>query len=193
MEFYNELQRRSANSSSDIHQHLPTLFEYGKTAERIIELGVRDGDSTTAFMAGIEIGGGELWSCDTVAPKFLKQYQETCDRWTFELGDDVERAPYAPNKVDVVFIDTSHAYEHTKAELEVYGSKVKPGGVILLHDTELKSPADAPGTDPDFPVRVAAEEYANAKKWKLDLVTGCYGLGIIHVPAKRTRKKAAAK
>ncbi len=191
MEFYNDYQRR-CNANGDIHQHLPTLFDYASQPDvSIIELGVRDGDSTTAFLAGIEIGGGTLWSCDTVAPKFLKAYQEACPQWTFEWGDDLDRAPHAPTKVDVLFIDTSHTYQHTKAELEIYGPKVKPGGVILLHDTELRSPVDSPPDDPPFPVLEAAKEYAKDRKWKLELIKGCHGLGIIHIPARK--KRAAAK
>lgn len=35
---------------------------------------------------------------------------------------------------DWIYIDTSHCYEGTKAELELYASKIKPGGIIAGHD-----------------------------------------------------------
>lgn len=192
MDFYNEYQRRS-NRNGDIHAHLPTLHEYASTGDcQVIELGVRGGDSTTAFLSAVQHHGGHVWSCDVNAPQFLSAWQEVAgDQWTFVWGDDLERAHTAPRGVDVLFIDTSHTYEQTKAELALYTPKVRPGGVVLLHDTELKSPADSPPSDPPFPVRVAVEEYAEAQGWKLELIAGCNGLGVLHVPEKRKRSGGA--
>ena len=182
MSFYNEYQRR-CNNGGDIHAHLPTLYKYAQKAEQVIELGVRGGDSTMAFLAALTGNGGHLWSCDVQAPKLINAWQEQAgDAWTFELGDDIERASVAPRDVDVLFIDTSHTYAQTQAELELYADHVRPGGVILMHDTELKSPADSPASDPPFPVRVAAEEFCEERGWKLKLIKGCNGLGIIEVP-----------
>ena len=81
-----------------------------------------------------------------------------------------------------MFVDTSHIYHQTVAELELYHTKVRPGGVILLHDVELKSPADSPASDPPFPVRVAVQEFADEYGWDVEFVTGCYGLGILRAP-----------
>jgi predicted O-methyltransferase YrrM len=183
MDFYSEYEQRCANTQSDIHAHLPALYHYASVGDaQIIELGVRGGDSTVAFLAAIQTNGGYLWSCDVNAPPFANAWQTATPQWEFVHGDDLERFPYAPDQVDVVFIDTSHTYHQTVAELDLYHAKVRPGGVILLHDTELRSPADSPASDPPFPVRQAVQEFAEDYGWELELIPGCYGLGILHAP-----------
>lgn len=184
MDFYSEYEARSKNHQSDIYAHLPTLYHYASGGDcQIIELGVRGGDSTVAFLAAIQAHGGHMWSCDVAAPPFANPWQEVMGgQWEFVLGDDLWAHDRAPDGVDIVFIDTSHTYNQTVAELELYHTKVHPGGVILLHDTELKSPADSPVSDPPFPVRVAVEEFAEDHGWKLELIPGCYGLGILRAP-----------
>lgn len=180
---FTEIYQQRCSVVTDIHEHLPTLHDHASIGNAvIIELGVRSGESTFAFLAAIEAHGGTLWSCDTDAPRFLPNVSPVAPFWTFVQGDDLSRWSEAPNDVDVVFIDTSHTYNQTVAELDLYSLKVKPGGVILLHDTELETPAASPPYDPPFPVRAAAEEFAADNGWPLDLIAGCNGLGILRKP-----------
>ena len=62
-----------------------------------------------------------------------------CKRWTFIHGSDMDPDIYAklPPEVDVLFIDTSHEYQHTLDELDAYVPRVVKGGVVLLHDTQF--------------------------------------------------------
>jgi hypothetical protein len=55
---------------SDIVDHLPRLYdEVTRYREpQIIELGVRSGNSTAAFLAAVEKVGGHLWSVDPMVP-----------------------------------------------------------------------------------------------------------------------------
>jgi hypothetical protein len=76
--------------------------------------------------------------------------------------------------VDVLFIDTTHAYAQTSLEIELYLPKVRPGGVVLMHDVELEHPELAPG-DAAFPVRRAIEDAGLS----YELVSGCNGLAVI--------------
>jgi predicted O-methyltransferase YrrM len=165
---------------SDIKQHLPQLHAEASIGDaHVIELGVRSGNSTSAFLAGVEEHGGHLWSVDIARPSlpWLNHPQ-----WTLRVGDDLLLADELPDDVDVVFIDTSHHYLQTCAELALYVPKVKPGGVVLLHDVELERPDGAVVTDPPFPVRVAVDEYCAANGLTPEYVTGCYGLGVIRIP-----------
>lgn len=41
---------------------------------------------------------------------------------------------YAPASLDLVFLDTSHRYEETRAEILAWLPKVRPGGVFAGHD-----------------------------------------------------------
>ena len=165
--------------TSDIQQHLPQLREEAAGAKRIIELGVRSGNSTTAFLAAVEESGGHLWSVDIVQPR-VPWWGHS--QWTVLVGDDLDLEEFLPGDVDVLFIDTSHHYVQTQAELELYVPKVRKGGVVLLHDVELERPDGAPATDPPFPVRVAVDEYCAEHGLEPEYVAGCYGLGVIRIP-----------
>lgn len=180
---YNEYQVRCAQNS-DIHQHLPRLHKEASTGDAvIIELGVRSGNSTAAFLAALEMRGGHLHSVD-IDPVTMPWAGH--EQWTFHHGDDMLLAADLPDAVDIVFIDTSHHYSQTVAELEMYWRKVKPGGVILMHDTELADPAGAPAGDPAFPVRTAIDQFCERHGLVPEFVAGCYGLGVIRIPNEET-------
>jgi len=165
--------------ASDIVQHLPQLHAEASTGDaQVIDLGVRSGNSTAAFLAAVEEHGGHVWSVDIVQPQ-VPWFGHP--QWTFTLGDDLEVVDDLPDGVDVVFIDTSHHYIQTLAELELYVPKVKPGGVVLMHDVELDIPAWREATDPPFPVRVAVDEFCADHGLEPEFVAGCYGLGIIRI------------
>lgn len=163
--------RNLCNTPSDIHEHLPTIARFADN-KVVIELGVRSGVSSVAFL----YADAELWSCDISPQPFVYE------GWTFVQGDDmsVETMMALPERCDVLFIDTSHGYQHTVAELAVYGPRVRAGGVILLHDTELEQP-EGVGEQPPFPVKKAIETYVRQRGYKWDNYENCYGLGVIHV------------
>jgi predicted O-methyltransferase YrrM len=166
--------------ASDIVQHLPQLHSEASTGDAvIIELGVRSGNSTAAFLAAVEKHGGHVYSVDLDRPPVPWHGHE---QWTFMQGSDLDLVGDLP-ECDVLFIDTSHTYGQTWAELETFVPKVKPGGVVLLHDTELECPADSPPTDPPFPVKAAVDEYCVVNGLTPEYVAGCYGLGVIRIGA----------
>lgn len=174
-----EYEQRCA-TPSDINDHLPRLFAEASIGDaQIIELGVRSGNSTAAFLAAVEEHGGYVWSVD-IHPAHLPWTGHP--QWEFIKGDDLWLADELPDGVDIVFIDTSHHYQQTCAELFAYVRKVKPGGVVLLHDTELENPDGRPTTDPPFPVRVAVEEFCEEFGLTPEFVPGCFGLGVIWIP-----------
>jgi predicted O-methyltransferase YrrM len=171
--------REACETPSDIFEHLPTLVGLCESlnAKNVIELGTRGGVSTIAWLYGMELTDGHLWSVDIdPAPEL------THERWTFLQGNDldpqvVKQLPDA----EIVFIDTSHEYQQTVAELNVYRWKVKPGGKIVLHDTELAHPYGVTAV-PRFPVKTAVEEFCqeNWLTWKN--YPNCFGLGIVTIP-----------
>ena len=176
-----EFLRRCADGS-DIHEHLPRLYEEAcRPGVRVIELGVRSGNSTAAFLRAITEYGGELWSVD-IGRFRLPEEWFTIDGWHQLIGDDLELVDQLPDDVDVLFIDTSHTYDQTLAELNAYWGKVKPGGVIICHDTELEHPDASPPSDPPYPVSEAIRAWSDDKSVTIDWVSGCYGLAVIYVP-----------
>jgi len=169
--------RRLVSTPSDINEHLPTLVGLVKSldAKHVIELGTRTGVSTVAFLHGLESTGGVLTSVDVDVRPDIGNH----GGWTFVQGDDLDPAVVsilAP--ADIVFVDTSHLYEQTVAELNLYRWLVKRGGVIVCHDTMLQRPECAPAR-PAFPVRTAIEEFVADTGFTWSNHTNNNGLGII--------------
>lgn len=151
---------------NDVQAHLPTLFEAARG--NVLELGVRAGVSTSALLAGVEAHGGHVWSVDRddCAPVFAGHPQ-----WTFIQADSLDDTFYVPTALDCIFIDTEHTETRTLAELQMWGPRVKPGGVILLHDTD---------DDSTYPgVRKAIEAYCLPIDRRFEYHDGSYGLGVI--------------
>lgn len=170
-----------SGTPSDIYLHLPRFVEMVKTsnAQKVIELGTRTGVSTIAWLYALEQTGGHLWSVDIDAKPPIGDYPH----WTFIQGDDCrpEIQVQLPTQADIVFIDTSHHYEHTLRELRGYRPFVKPGGLIVCHDTELPQPEGMPASDPLYPVKTAIEKFIAETGFRWLNVPECWGLGIIEV------------
>jgi len=165
---------------SDINEHLPMLSTIASNAHHVVELGARSGLSTVAWLHGLRVTQGRLTSVDLDPPPDIGEHAN----WTHIQGDDTDPDVLAQvDECDVLFVDTSHHYEHTRWELDNWGRKVRPGGVIVCHDTELERPWDppCPETDPDFPVASAIDEFCAANGLKWINVPGCWGLGIIEM------------
>lgn len=169
-----EEYRRRAVADHDIRAQMPVLYAWARHSRRIIELGVRSGNSTCAFLAGLEHSGGELWSVDTDPPQVPDEWH-LLESWHVLVADDrsAEARGFCPAGADVLFIDTSHYYEHTLAELRLYVPKVRPGGVILLHDTDPQEWPDVSRALRDYCAEVALEWYDHPF-W--------HGLGVIEIP-----------
>ena len=174
---------------SDIQEYLPFLHREAvgrDTLGRVIELGTRKGNSTLAFLAAVEKRhlGGHVWSVDISDcardPEGMLPWAN-CPWWTFTCGDDMDPAVQAklPARCDVLFIDTSHEYDHTLAELRAYVPRVTPGGVALFHDTHVMG---WPGYQWDrdvSPVWAALDDYCAEAGLSWEDMPGEYGLGII--------------
>lgn len=172
---------RVRTTPSDIVDHLDYMVSLvlDLNAKNVIELGVRHGTSTIAWLHGLVVTGGHLWSVDIdPTPDWLQH-----DRWTFVRGSDLHPDVLAdlPRYVDIAFIDTTHHYMHTRFELETCRTLVRAGGVIVCHDTEVERPYRAPAVDPPFPVRQAIHEFC--ARWGVDLEINpaCNGLATIYM------------
>ena len=146
---------RHVTSSTDIHEHLTTLYmlatEFDCTT--LVELGTRSGESTLALAYAAKRTGGKLYSfdiADCVEAKKAMADRSLTPYWEFSIGNDLE--VNWNRKIDFLFIDTSHTYEHTLKELVRFEPFVKSGGIIAMHDSVA-----CPG------VKKAVKEYAENK------------------------------
>jgi hypothetical protein len=156
---------------SDIVEQMPLLRGAARRYDRpvIAELGTRWGESTSALLAGASASGGHVHSVDQ-GPIDVPAWWVKTGRWDFLYADDLsdKAQDFIPAELDVLFIDTSHRYAHTLDELRTYGPRVRPGGMILMHDVELtigqmlaygEPGAGEDATGPEYPVAAALDVY----------------------------------
>lgn len=167
---------------SDIQEHLPTLVELvlEENAQTVIELGVRFGISTNAFLYALGNTGGHLWSVD-----IDNRFHVDDPAWTFLQGYDLDLGVITqlPELADLILIDTDHRYELTKAEILAYRPKLRSGGLMVFHDTEvMQFDHHAPGSEPPYPVKRAVDEELPAGEFPRTHYTNNHGLTIVKMP-----------
>jgi len=169
-----------AKRGTDIHQHLVTLHDLVTSirAQLVLELGVNTGESTIALLEAVHATGGMLISVDQQdlpqTRPMLERYGLT-GKWQFHLSDDVTFGLAWPKdkKADLIFVDTSHQYEHTKKEIEIYEPILRPGGIMVFHDTVTFYDG----------VQKPINEFLKTHKWPYENKPNCNGLGILRKPA----------
>ena len=131
---------------SDINEHIPTFIEYGSECDHITEMGVRAITSTWAFLGAAP---KKLISYDMEDPSHYgsniqivydvaKQYGLNFE---FKQADVLE---IEIEETDLLFLDTWHAYDQLKAELDRHNSKTRK--YIIMHDTTSYESRDEPLT-----------------------------------------------
>lgn len=160
---------------SDIQGQMPLLYSAALVRARpvIAELGTRSGQSTCALLAGAAVTGGHVHSVDPGPLEHgagsVPGWWAKTGLWSFLPADDMSdaAAAWVPAVLDVLFVDTSHTYDHTLAELRRYAPRVRPGGVVLCHDVELRCDdpvmggewVDANMDGPEYPVAAALDTW----------------------------------
>lgn len=171
---------------SDIADHLTHLYCLALTRPHIIELGTRGGYSTSAFLAAaaMQNPAGHVWSVDIAPADVPPDWQES-PLWSFAQCDDLsaQAQAFLPQQCHMLFIDTSHTFEQTLAELRLYAPRVhRAGGVIACHDTQWDE-GDISLPVPGGPVTEALDVYcaeAGLAWVNRHSEPGYYGLGVIY-------------
>jgi hypothetical protein len=134
---------------NDIKDEMPYLLARaeGYQGVRILEIGVRSGKSTSAFLAACSRGHvkGHLWSVDVAVPQVPGWWHE-CGYWTFLQARSLDvdpRIAWGVDEFDIVFLDGDHSKEGVLAELRKFTPFVARGGFIASHDTKLTDPVMA--------------------------------------------------
>lgn len=157
---------------SDISDHLPRIFAESLRyrPSLIVELGVRGGASTFVFERVARLTGSTLVSVDLDDCSGSSLFPE----WHFIQGDDIEIAKSFPEwcrtqgiapHIDVLFIDTSHHYEHTVDEIAHWFPHLSERALVIFHDTNMREVytrndgSVGQGWDNDRGVIQAIEEY----------------------------------
>lgn len=113
---------------------------------RAAEVGVADGDSLLFLATCLKQQGRDfkITAIDNMAYGGMEQcIQLVGNIYRAGHGDTIEIVPassldaacrFPDNLFDFVFIDSSHTYEQTKAEIRLWWRKVKDGGILAGHD-----------------------------------------------------------
>jgi beta-1,4-mannosyl-glycoprotein beta-1,4-N-acetylglucosaminyltransferase len=123
--------KKHCEIETDINQHLPLIKKLADECDDIIEMGVRTGCSTRAFLVSTakKITSYDLELDSTVAELFKLANQT--DKIANYISADVLKLNIEP--VDLLFIDTWHSYKQLSQELALHGNKAKK--YIVMHDT----------------------------------------------------------
>lgn len=142
-----------ADAQVDMAPHYRTLTRYARECTLIVEFGVRGGVSTWALLDGL-YDGGHLFSVDIVDCVVPPRVSGDA-KWTFIVGDDMDPDVQAqlPEMADLVFIDTSHEYDHTVREIAL-AMTLNPRRLVF-HDYVMPTVAQA------------VDEFCAASGWRV--------------------------
>jgi hypothetical protein len=121
----------------------------------IVELGTHVGESYFGFCQAIEEAGIQCravaidtWRGDSHAGLYDDSVFQDVDRYNRQnysgfstlIRDTFDNAihQFADETIDILHIDGLHTYEAVKHDFETWFPKVRPGGIVLLHDTAAK-------------------------------------------------------
>jgi|SRR5581483_2450831 len=140
----NEVLLQTHSKKTDINDHLLTLFIESLSLQPslIVELGVRGGESTSALERAARLCNSVLLSVDLDDCEHVSGYEKRY----FIKSDDVALAERFPQwckehelrtAVDVLFIDTSHEFEHTTQEIQSWFPLLADHCKVFFHDTNM--------------------------------------------------------
>lgn len=155
----------------DMVDFLPWLRSHAKG--KILEIGTRDGASTSAFLLGLEENDpqGHLTSLDVNDCSKLWSHPQ----WTFHRANSLN-VEFPDASFDLALIDGNHDRSFYIGDLYNCYHWVKPGGLILTHDL-------VPERGHEFYAVAIREEWDKFLRAHSELkhyiLTGKYGMGVI--------------
>lgn len=140
----------------------------GNGMRRVAQLGHYTGFSSLFIASAFRrMGGGQLFSLDidnwaTKKANKLVKSAGLADYLTHYVGDSssqtsLEAAKEALETIDLIYIDSDHTYKHAMKELILWWPALRPGGLLVMHDSS--SFATSFGIVPDSGVKAAVEEF----------------------------------
>lgn len=165
--------------TQDMYHYSPFLREIAKG--NILEIGVRGGVSTAAFLLGLDDKKeGHLYSID-IDPECRNIFDHP--RWSFLYGDSNVDMFDVP-ELDILLVDGDHRYQPALKDLTRFEPYVKKGGIIMMHDVEpdlkwIYKIMDE-GWYPVEECRRAWKDFERAHPaWKSYIKPGITGLGVM--------------
>ena len=132
----------SFTSEPSVGRFLSQLVFYRKPTV-VVELGCFVGWASAHLAAALQANGHGKLYCVDCDQKNLDATVTNLKRLGLDaltntlLGKSTEPTVVAglPNKIDILFIDTSHTYRDTLDEILLYSSRMEETGCMVLHDS----------------------------------------------------------
>jgi predicted O-methyltransferase YrrM len=129
----------------ELARGLPAGATVGHSPPIVVNIGAADGLSTIAFLEGCPTA--TIYSVDVEPCEREFENAARCGvdagRIVRALGRSEAIGKTFPYLVDLLFVDGGHF--NAGNDLDAWGDKVKPGGVIALHDVIEEPPPNNPG------------------------------------------------
>jgi len=141
MKFLESITHYTNVHHTDISSHLETIYKetYAMNPKVIVELGIRGAESSRVFACITEELNAHLIGVD-IAPPYQFHYS-TIKNSRLVIMDDVECAStysdLLKGMINVLFIDTSHLYDHTVKEIAAWFPLLSDKALVIFHDTNL--------------------------------------------------------
>lgn len=140
---YKKLLQYSNTVNTDISSHVPTLFchAYALNPSIMVEAGVRgDEGSNVALQAAAKPFKSHLIGIDVNDDS--RVYQNIPNATFLQMDDRnfinrFKKMNLPKKTIDFVFIDTSHEYQHTVDEIQVFKSILSENGALGFHDSNV--------------------------------------------------------
>jgi predicted O-methyltransferase YrrM len=99
----------------------------------VLAAAMAEGSRVISYDVHLKVGGRDVGArLDSELRAALARYG-LADRVELVVGDSGS-APAPAEPCDLVFVDGDHSYEGVRADVERWGSLLRPGGHLLLHD-----------------------------------------------------------
>jgi hypothetical protein len=156
---------REPSGVTDVHDHMSRFFQ--EASGDIVEIGVRYGCSTSAFLAG---WSNHVWSIDIKDCSSLFSNP----RWTFIQGDSVHDVgrimSQIPREFHLLFVDGDHTFEGVYSDLLHFGGMAE---IVMVHDMQ-------PYSHPGVPKAVDAYfNDPNCRQKNIEIFPESHGLAVM--------------
>lgn len=178
----------SLNGSKDSSQHLITLFSLviSTKSKNVLELGVRNGDTTIPLLHALSYTNGKLTSVD-ISENFNLRNEIKNENWSYIISDAIDFVKNIENGIlyDLILIDDWHDGDHLYNEIIYLEKHINPSTVILIHDCMC------PNTQPNYHIYndksgefgnggpFAAIQKLDKSKWEYSTIPVNNGLTIL--------------
>lgn len=171
--------------------HLPFAFDLiaSLKPETVVELGTQFGESYFGFCQAVQENGlstrcyaVDTWLSDAQTGEYSKTVYEEVDAYNrlnygafssiLRMTFDEAASQFSEASIDLLHIDGAHTYEAVAHDFHTWLPKLKPGAIVLLHDTMVNTQ--------DFGVWRFWEELA--QRFPTFGFHHSWGLGVLRIP-----------